>query len=1664
MATNQVSSRHKSFPFFIKIIAFLLCFILAFEQSGFAQISGELDLSNRIGNFINSFPATFFRLPHLRYISYDKLNQSFKIILNKGDAGGELAESARQPLKFFYIGLAVPNENLWVNLRPDSEDRIIDDYLAKTDLGKILLEADLELKKDLARSIFPSTPEGKEYWDKIYKKIEEVYGDNNSNTQASINTRIWITPGDVVICEDQNSAYIYKAGLNVLTEAAYLSNNLQDKTENTPAGIINKYSAQLIQELILPKISKELNTGKKYASLRQVYYSLILAQWFKVKFYGAGGIYPYLINRNNLRGLTSDKSWSKDTYFKEYQKSYREKEYDLQVQVFNLFGRSIRTYSSGGVDFTGILNGVNSFKVIPSNSFSPPLTKQTVSLEVNNQKHTLQDPYFSEGSSIVPLPEQASLPDQPIIKEGQVEAAAIKDNQNRKLSLNNFVLKILFSRAVSKPLAYIGKAIASLPKPILRLMTMIPLVGVLLFSFSNTAYAFTMDADVAGGSVKDWTFTFQPWHGSPDRANETLSGMGQIIGQAHGLKGQALTDFIYNQFIPDMKPILASQGIPDVNVILDGQQIKVPAHFLDGLTPDGLKNAVNSLSNNGWSPMDLNVNTLPSTPVTSSTPSTPVTSSTPSTPVTSSTPSTPVTSSITQPQKNNDFFTEVTNLINNNKTIFIIAGVVLAAAIIFFVSRAIYHKVKKSKLNNSASNQKLFEQAEKDYLRAKKNIEEARMELEKLDPLISSCKADIEKLIVDKKKYPDDSAVKETERVLLGYLNNLLNEQKKRQALFTVASQELLIAENQLKKIKKNAVVSGDNPAAAGFEHKGIPDIEQAKTAGVLESQIQQDKLEELQSSQSSQAPPVINIRLQQRFDRAEEDYLRAKKDVEEIKAESEALDSRINKRKVDIQKLIAAKERYLADGRVAYAKTVERIIQSCLDNLLNKRNSRQERFVVVSEKLQIAQNRLEKIKKNIVAATRVNLAQNKVETSIDQSVADVTGDNIPVANSDYTKVLAQESRLLSDLAKLLGLRVSEGQNGQEIIQAILRALMDYDYEDLDFERARGIARHIHPKDFKELMSVGRSIEPFASNQRLQYVLDNIERPSELMVGLSRTDAKLHDWQAKLKKNNLAEQEISQILEYCQSIYELLPLRLTQETSDNISPVYKRMKTTHDLVRETISYLIEQKANDKLKYAESVKKLAKWGHYFSDYIGALGHLSALNIAKGYIVNIEKANGNNGNGNNHKIKYSLWHRISAVPFIALMAKRNLNKLMERLNTEGNNNRTPEEHYKYLNPTRIGPTSSWLIRKPVTLIVSFIWAFFNIASNISSGPIGLLGIIKSLVGFALIPIFHYGFAALGNYQTKKDLKKLHNCITQLEKKWDILPLNNQIAQQEPSLASAGQKAPANNKLNAEDYALAGGMVTKQDVEAIAELADALRIKPVIIPEINEELAKLFGPGKFIDPVVIVMPEAQMLTKDYQKINGPVRLGNTIFVGSEYLRNGDFKSILADIAHEQMAQWVAVKNQPGLNADAHSLAEDLAAVVTANKAVEQSAPVKPVPIVPPGNAPGGIDFRAINFTVKPIPMVVERNSGLNIADQLLDENVKQEITEINRLIKAKIIPSSQRFNECLKRIITSGEGGYFNQLNNSLAEIFMLEEEYSQPSETSFVNLLQTVVLNK
>ena len=112
---------------------------------------------------------------------------------------------------------------------------------------------------------------------------------------------------------------------------------------------LNEYSTQLIKETIIPKLIKEINTSKRYANLRQVYYSLILAQWFKQKFQGKQGIYSQLIDKRDLTDIISRTSWSKLSYFQQYQKSFQQGEYNLKATLpATTYGQTIRSYMSGG--------------------------------------------------------------------------------------------------------------------------------------------------------------------------------------------------------------------------------------------------------------------------------------------------------------------------------------------------------------------------------------------------------------------------------------------------------------------------------------------------------------------------------------------------------------------------------------------------------------------------------------------------------------------------------------------------------------------------------------------------------------------------------------------------------------------------------------------------------------------------------------------------------------------------------------------------------------------------------------------------------------------------------------------------------------------------------------------------------------------------------------------------------------------------------------------------------------------------------------------------------------------------------------------------------------------------------------------------------------------
>ena len=394
-----------------KIINLILILGLLFQQTGFSYAAGELNIANYLSQARSAIVTPDqFRPPQLRFISYDTKSNDFKLFLDSpapellnsqnplNSPTPKLNDSTQELFNYFLTGLALPNDTFWVNLRPDAPDNIIDPLLEKTEIGKIFLEADLQLKKDTASYTSPQNPQGRQYWDKLYKKAGELFGSENITIPTI--TRPWIVPNEVIVRETEDSAYIYKATLKVMLEEDYLKNYQQSNPNHQPLTSnysfsgprmkeLNQYSTQLIKETIIPQLTKEVNSSKRYAKLRQVYYSLVLSRWFKQKYSRGSAVsgpqsagqdtsYVKLINSRDLTNLASHEPCDKQAYFQAYQKSFKDGEYNLQETLPTPIGQSIRSYVSGGIvaspiTFAGI-NAEENIGVTKALTGQPPAT------------------------------------------------------------------------------------------------------------------------------------------------------------------------------------------------------------------------------------------------------------------------------------------------------------------------------------------------------------------------------------------------------------------------------------------------------------------------------------------------------------------------------------------------------------------------------------------------------------------------------------------------------------------------------------------------------------------------------------------------------------------------------------------------------------------------------------------------------------------------------------------------------------------------------------------------------------------------------------------------------------------------------------------------------------------------------------------------------------------------------------------------------------------------------------------------------------------------------------------------------------------------------------------------------------------------------------------
>jgi tetratricopeptide (TPR) repeat protein len=294
----------------------------------------------------------------------------------------------------FLTGLAVPDDKFWVNLAPWEPDRIIDTQLSQSDIGRIMLEADFQMKKDFSNYENPCANEtGKALWDLLDKKgdvlVQECMKmypgeiEDIDNIEFHPITRHWIVPDKIYAYTNGTQIYIINASLTINSEPVSDHSSFQVKNQdmgtlsnacleklNNSAKEYGEYLKEIEDRMIQPYVIADVNYGEKYENLRDAYVALALAQWYKSSVTSHMDIFRESLDSSNSTVLKSTKPWSPDEIWNNYVYSFKNGEYRCWDNTTTKTATKTTTKSilrpGGGVDFASIRNYLIEINGIPS--------------------------------------------------------------------------------------------------------------------------------------------------------------------------------------------------------------------------------------------------------------------------------------------------------------------------------------------------------------------------------------------------------------------------------------------------------------------------------------------------------------------------------------------------------------------------------------------------------------------------------------------------------------------------------------------------------------------------------------------------------------------------------------------------------------------------------------------------------------------------------------------------------------------------------------------------------------------------------------------------------------------------------------------------------------------------------------------------------------------------------------------------------------------------------------------------------------------------------------------------------------------------------------------------------------------------------------------------
>ena len=308
----------------------------------------------------------------LKGIKIDRKNPfNFDFIVDTGDSGldrNNLKEDAQRLIDYFMASLTVPLEDIWVNLSPYEQDRVIPENLSTTEMGRDLLAQDYILKQLSSSLTHPDTELGKEYWTKL-----STFNLQLSTAESPAFSKIWIVPDKAEVHYNDGTAFVARSKLTIECP--------------DDSGL----------RILLPQLEEELNTGRNFATLRQIYSSMILAYWYKKNIQTI--LTKEYSDKSRIKGIDCVDKRVKEQIFAAYKQAFEKGAYNCIRKI----NRQKREYFSGGFESERLASEYRDFQMPPKDLLSSALSAG------KGQYYTLSAVFENAGTERKPVSISSSV-------------------------------------------------------------------------------------------------------------------------------------------------------------------------------------------------------------------------------------------------------------------------------------------------------------------------------------------------------------------------------------------------------------------------------------------------------------------------------------------------------------------------------------------------------------------------------------------------------------------------------------------------------------------------------------------------------------------------------------------------------------------------------------------------------------------------------------------------------------------------------------------------------------------------------------------------------------------------------------------------------------------------------------------------------------------------------------------------------------------------------------------------------------------------------------------------------------------------------------------------------------------------------------------------------